>query len=58
MAKRTPPPQDPPPSDAVRLELEALRAMLNLPPDAPEPDEAPADTRNPPFTTPPTNPEG
>ncbi len=40
MVKHIPPPLDPPPpSDAVCLEVAALRAMLGLPPEEPEPNE-------------------
>ena len=54
----------PPPSEAARLEVAMLRAMLGLPPEESEADEsAPPepmqpDTLIPPFTTPRTNPEG
>ena len=54
----------PPPSEAVTLEVEALRSMLGLPPRETESDEhalpepTHPDTQIPPFTTPQTNPEG
>lgn len=59
-----PPKPSPQPSAAVLREVEALRAMLGLPLEEPEPDgraplEPPQpDTQIPPFTTPRTNPEG
>ena len=54
----------PPLSEAVRREIEALRAMLGLPPEEREPDErAPPEATQPdkkitPITTPRTDPDG